>query len=184
MYKLILLRHGESVWNSENRFTGWMDVDLSPKGEKEAEMAGTLLKRYNILYDLCYTSFLKRAIKTQFIVAEKVDRLWIPVVKSWRLNERHYGALQGLNKKETALEYGDEHTVARVLPYWQVEIAPQIAERKTVLIAAHGNSLRALIMHLEELSPEKIIGVEIPTGTPLIYELDKQLKPVTHYYLE
>ena len=186
MYKLILLRHGESVWNSENRFTGWMDVDLSPKGEKEAEMAGTLLKRYNILYDLCYTSFLKRAIKTQFIVAEKVDRLWIPVVKSWRLNERHYGALQGLNKKETALEYGDEQvktwrrsfdvrppqisledprfpgfdpryaqldtailpqgesledTVARVLPYWQVEIAPQIAERKTVLIAAHGNSL-------------------------------------------
>ena len=229
MYKLILLRHGESVWNSENRFTGWMDVDLSPKGEKEAEMAGTLLKRYNILYDLCYTSFLKRAIKTQFIVAEKVDRLWIPVVKSWRLNERHYGALQGLNKKETALEYGDEQvktwrrsfdvrppqisledprfpgfdpryaqldtailpqgesledTVARVLPYWQVEIAPQIAERKTVLIAAHGNSLRALIMHLEELSPEKIIGVEIPTGTPLIYELDTQLKPVTHYYLE
>ncbi|WP_455497455.1 2,3-diphosphoglycerate-dependent phosphoglycerate mutase [Coprobacter sp.] len=229
MHKLILLRHGESVWNNENRFTGWMDVDLSPKGVEEAKHAGTLLKKYDISYDLCYTSFLKRAIKTQFIAAEKIDLLWIPVIKSWRLNERHYGALQGLNKKETALEYGDEQvktwrrsfdvrppqvsfedprfpgfdpryahldpailphgesledTISRVLPYWEVEIAPQIISGKTILIAAHGNSLRALIMHLDQLSPEEVVGVEVPTGTPLIYELDDQLRSVKHYYLE
>ncbi|MGL5731709.1 MAG: 2,3-diphosphoglycerate-dependent phosphoglycerate mutase [Bacteroidales bacterium] len=228
MYTLILVRHGESEWNKENRFTGWTDVDLSEKGVAEAYTAGRKIKESGIAVDVIYTSVLKRAIKTAFYIADECDILWIKMVKNWRLNERHYGALQGLNKAETAKEYGDEQvkiwrrsytiqppllepgdarcadkdpkyrlladediplaeslemTVKRVLPFWEDKIVASLKKKKTVLVAAHGNSLRALIKHLDQISDEDIVNLEIPTGKPLVYELDKNLKPVRHYYL-
>lgn len=226
MYKLVLLRHGESTWNKENRFTGWTDVDLSEKGREEAKAAGQLLKKEGFRFDVAFTSTLKRAIRTQWIVCDEMDLLWIPVHKSWRLNERHYGALQGLNKAETAAKYGDEQvhiwrrsydvlppllelsddrhptkdpryqgekdlpageslktTVDRMLPYWTSEIAPEVRKGKSVLVAAHGNSLRALVKHLDKMSEEAIMGLNIPTGVPLVYELNEQLEPIKHYYL-
>lgn len=228
MYKLVLIRHGESDWNRENRFTGWTDVDLSDKGVEEALEAGRLLKAEGITFDVAYNSVLKRAIKTLNIVLEQMDLLWIPVHKSWRLNERHYGALQGLNKAETAEKHGEEQvtvwrrsydvpppaltsddprypgnearyahvpkdelplteclkdTVARFLPLWQDEIAPMIRSGKKVVIAAHGNSLRALVKFLDNVSEDDILKLNIPTGTPLVYELDKDLKPIKNYYL-
>ena len=226
--RLVLVRHGESVWNKENRFTGWTDVDLSEKGVEEAKQAGVILKDAGFTFDLAYTSLLKRAIKTLWYILEATDLLWIPVQKSWRLNERHYGALQGLNKAEMAAKYGEEQvhiwrrsysvrppaltpederypgrepkyadlderqipwceslqdTVARFLPYWQREIAPQISAGRRVLIVAHGNSLRALVKHLEKIDDEAIADLNIPTGIPLVYELDKKLKPIKKYYL-
>jgi 2,3-bisphosphoglycerate-dependent phosphoglycerate mutase len=224
--KLVLLRHGESTWNKENRFTGWTDVDLSEKGREEAKAAGLLLKKEGFRFDLVFTSLLKRAIRTQWIVLDEMNLLWIPVRKSWRLNERHYGALQGLNKSETASKYGDDQvhlwrrsydilpplcessddrhplkdqryageanlpageslktTVDRMLPYWESEIAPEVRKGKEVLIAAHGNSLRALVKHLDHLSEEEIMGLNIPTGIPLVYELNERLEPIRHYYL-
>jgi len=225
---LILLRHGESEWNRSNRFTGWTDVDLSEKGIQEARQAGQRLKKAGYSLDFAFTSLLKRAIKTLHFVLEEMDQLWIPVEKSWRLNERHYGALQGLNKAETAQKFGEEQvriwrrsydirppaletsdprypgfdpryrgltpaelplteslkdTVDRFLPLWESRIAPEIADGKTVIIAAHGNSLRALCQHLDGLTPEQVLNLEIPTGVPLIYELDSDLKPLSHYYL-
>lgn len=228
MYTLILVRHGESEWNKENRFTGWTDVDLSEKGVAEAYTAGRKIKESGIHVDVIYTSVLKRAIKTAFYIADECDLLWVKMVKNWRLNERHYGALQGLNKAETAKEYGDdqvkiwrrsynvqppllqpgdercankdpkyrlladediplgeslEMTVQRVLPFWEDKIVASLKKKKTVLVAAHGNSLRALIKHLDHISDEDIVNLEIPTGRPLVYELDKKLKPVRHYYL-
>jgi 2,3-bisphosphoglycerate-dependent phosphoglycerate mutase len=228
MYTLVLLRHGESTWNRENRFTGWTDVDLSEKGVAEAHEAGRLLAEGGFTFDVAYTSVLKRAIRTLWIVLDDMDLMWLPVQRSWRLNERHYGALQGLNKAETAAKYGDEQvfvwrrsyetpppaleaddprnpgndrryavlapgelplteclkdTVARFLPYWHDEIAPAILEGKRVLIAAHGNSLRALVKHLDNISDEEIPNLNIPTGIPLVYELDRNLLPVRHYYL-
>ncbi len=228
MYKLILLRHGESVWNKENRFTGWTDVDLSEQGIKEAENAGELLKKENYIFDIAFTSVLKRAIRTLWIAMDKLDLMWVPVERSWRLNERHYGALQGLNKADTAKKYGDEQvhiwrrsydiqppaleksderfpgkdpryknldpadvplteclkdTVSRFLPYWKDTIAPTIKSGKKVIIAAHGNSLRALVKYLDNVSDEEIVGLNIPTGVPLIYELDENLKPIKNYYL-
>lgn len=228
MYKVVLLRHGESVWNKENRFTGWTDVDLSQKGVVEAQEAGKILKTEGFTFDLAYTSVLKRAIKTLNIALEEMDLLWIPVVKSWRLNERHYGGLQGLNKAETAERHGadqvhvwrrsydvpppaldedDERhpgrdpryrelkesdlpkteclkdTVERFLPYWHDEIAPTIKSGERVIIAAHGNSLRALVKYLDDISDEDIPGLNIPTGVPLVYELDESLRPIKHYYL-
>lgn len=228
MYKLVLLRHGESVWNKENRFTGWTDVDLSEEGIKEAKEAGAILKKENYFFDIAYTSFLKRAIRTLWIVLEELDQMWIEEVKSWRLNERHYGALQGLNKSEMAQKYGEEQvkiwrrsystappplelndprhpihderyrelkkgehpsseslkdTVARFLPLWHDTIAPAILSGKRVLISAHGNSLRALVKYLDEMSEEDIVALNIPTGIPLVYELDPNLKPIKHYYL-
>ncbi len=228
MYKLVLLRHGESVWNKENKFTGWYDVDLSEKGLVEARKAGLLLKEGGFTFDVAYTSLLKRAIRTLWITLDELDLLWIPVIREWRLNERHYGALQGLNKAETAAKYGDEQvhiwrrsydipppaleksderypgndpryaslleselplteclkdTVERVVPYYAREIAPLIREGKNVLIAAHGNSLRALIKYLDSVSDDEIVGLNIPTGIPLVYELDENLKPIKHYYL-
>ncbi len=228
MYKLVLLRHGESVWNKENRFTGWTDVDLSEKGLAEAHKAGKLLMDEGYLFDIAYTSVLKRAIRTLWITLDEMDLMWIPVTRSWRLNERHYGALQGLNKAETAAKYGDEQvftwrrsyeipppaleetdernprndpryaglspaeyplteclkdTVARFLPYWNEEIAPEIRSGKRVLIAAHGNSLRALIKHLDNISDDEISELNIPTGVPLVYELDDNLRALRHYYL-
>lgn len=228
MYKLVLLRHGESVWNRENRFTGWTDVDLSEKGLNEAHNAGTLLKEEGFVFDAAYTSVLKRAIRTLWITLDEMDLMWIPVSRSWRLNERHYGALQGLNKSETAAEYGEDQvfiwrrsydipppaldeddprnpkkdpryeslepeeyplteclkdTVDRFLPYWNEEIAPAIKSGKRILIAAHGNSLRALVKNLDNISDEEIPQLNIPTGVPLVYELDENLKPVRHYYL-
>lgn len=228
MIKLVLLRHGESTWNEENRFTGWTDVDLSTKGLQEAKKAGALLKEGGFIFDLAFTSVLKRAIRTLWIVQDEMDLMWIPVRLSWRLNERHYGALQGLNKSETAAKYGDEQvliwrrsydvpppvlkksderypgndprykeldarhlplseslkdTVARCLPYWQESIAPELKAGKRVLIAAHGNSLRALVKYLDGISDKDIVGMNIPTGIPLVYELDVELKPVKHYYL-
>ncbi len=226
MYKLVLLRHGESAWNQENRFTGWTDVDLSEKGIAEAKSAGQLLKEAGFKFDIAFTSVLKRAIRTLWITQDVMDLLWIPVQKSWRLNERHYGALQGLNKAETAAKYGEEQVqlwrrsydvlppllelsderhpchdrrykgekgipagealeqcVDRLLPYWTEAIAPTIKSGKSVIIAAHGNSLRALVMHLDQMSQEAIMGLNIPTGIPLIYELDSSLKPIRHYYL-
>ncbi len=226
--KLVLLRHGESTWNKENKFTGWTDVDLSEKGKKEASEAGKLLKDEGFVFDVAYTSVLKRAIRTLWSVLDEMDLMWIPVHRSWRLNERHYGGLQGLDKSETASQYGedqvliwrrsynicppdlkktDEHypgndpryrdldevdipvteslesTVKRFIPYWSDVIAPDIQAGKKVLIAAHGNSLRALIKHLDNISEEKILKLNIPTGIPLVYELDGDLKPVKHYYL-
>ena len=219
--KLVLIRHGESEWNLENRFTGWKDVDLSPKGIEEAKSAGKILKEMNLVFDVAYTSYLKRAIKTLNIVLEEMDELYIPVYKSWRLNERHYGALQGLNKAETAKKYGDEQvhiwrrsfdiappsidkdseyypksdrryadladsdiplgeslkdTIARVLPYWHSDISKSLQEGKNVIVAAHGNSLRALIKYLLNISNEDILNLNLTTGKPLIFEMDKDLK--------
>ncbi|MFP4549622.1 MAG: 2,3-diphosphoglycerate-dependent phosphoglycerate mutase [Spirochaetales bacterium] len=228
MYKVVLLRHGESVWNKENRFTGWTDVDLSERGQVEATNAGEVLKAEGYVFDIAFTSVLRRAIKTLHIALDVMDQHWIPEVKDWRLNERHYGALQGLNKAETAEKFGDEQvhewrrsyatpppaleedderfpgkdprykdldpadvpkteclkdTVDRFLPYWHEEIAPTIKSGKRVIIAAHGNSLRALVKYLDEISDEDIPGLNIPTGVPLVYELDEDLKPIKHYYL-
>jgi 2,3-bisphosphoglycerate-dependent phosphoglycerate mutase len=228
MKKVILLRHGESTWNKENRFTGWTDVDLSEKGVEEAKRAGELLREAGFVFDLAHTSVLKRAIKTLWLTLEQLDLMWIPVTHSWRLNERHYGALQGLNKAETAAKFGDaqvlswrrsydvpppelaqddtrfagsdpryrgltpsqlplteclKDTVARVLPYWNQSIAPDIRAGKRVLVTAHGNSLRALVKYLDKVSDQDIVGLNIPTGVPLVYELDDVLKPIRHYYL-
>lgn len=228
MPKIVLLRHGESTWNQENRFTGWTDVDLSEKGLKEAQKAGEVLKKEGFVFDIAFTSVLKRAIRTLWITLDKMDLMWIPVQHSWRLNERHYGALQGLNKAETANKYGEEQvlvwrrsydvpppalektderypgndprykdldekdiplneslksTVDRFIPYWHEVIAPTIKSGKKVIIAAHGNSLRALVKYLDNISDEEIISLNIPTGIPLVYELDDDLKPIKHYYL-
>lgn len=228
MYKLVLVRHGESDWNRENRFTGWTDVDLSEQGLKEARAAGEVLKAEGFTFDVAYTSVLKRAIRTLWIVLDQLDLMWIPVHHSWRLNERHYGALQGLNKAETAAQFGDDQvkiwrrsydtppppldaeddrfpgrdpryrslspeelplteclkdTVARMLPHWHNEIAPAVKSGKKVIVAAHGNSLRALVKYLDNISEEEIISLNIPTGIPLVYELDENLKPIRHYYL-
>jgi 2,3-bisphosphoglycerate-dependent phosphoglycerate mutase len=228
MIKLVLLRHGESTWNLENRFTGWTDVDLTPKGREEARRAGRLLCEEGFRFDMAYTSLLKRAIRTLWITLDEMDLMWIPIHPSWRLNERHYGALQGLDKAETAAKYGDaqvlvwrrsyseppplltpnderypgrdpryaglnaaelplaeslEDTVARFLPYWHETIVPDLKDGRRVLIAAHGNSLRALVKHLDGISEEKIVGLNIPTGIPLVYELDDDLTPIQHYYL-
>ena len=226
MHKLILLRHGESTWNKENLFTGWTDVDLSQQGKVEALNAGKILKAEGFTFDIAFTSVLKRAIRTLWIVRDELDLLWIPVEKSWRLNERHYGALQGLNKTEVAKKFGDEQvhiwrrsynvmppaleksdtrhpsqdprykdvenlpatealkqTEDRMLPYWEQSIVPNIHAGKKVIIAAHGNSLRALVKHLDGISEEAIMTLDIPTGIPLLYELDENLKPITHRYL-
>jgi 2,3-bisphosphoglycerate-dependent phosphoglycerate mutase len=228
MRKLVLLRHGESVWNRENRFTGWTDVDLSEQGRAEAKKAGRLLKEGGFTFELAFTSVLKRAIRTLWMALDELDLMWIPIEHSWRLNERHYGALQGLNKAETAAKFGEEQvllwrrsydlpppaltkddprypgndprykdlgegqlplteclkdTVARFLPYWEQRIAPVVAAGRKVLIAAHGNSLRALVKYLDHISDRDIIGLNIPTGVPLVYELDADLKPLKHYYL-
>ncbi len=228
MYKLVLLRHGESQWNKENRFTGWYDVDLSDKGLEEATKAGETLKREGYTFDIAFTSVLKRAIRTLWITLDKMDLMWIPVVRSWRLNERHYGALQGLNKAETAAKFGDEQvlvwrrsfdtpppeldedderfpgrdpryagldprslprteslktTIDRFIPYWHDQIVPQVLAGKRVLIAAHGNSLRALVKYLDDISEAEIVGLNIPTGVPLVYELDERLRPIKSYYL-
>ena len=222
--KLVLIRHGESAWNLENRFTGWKDVDLSPKGIEEAKAAGKILKEMNLVFDVAYTSYLKRAIKTLNIVLEEMDELYIPVYKSWRLNERHYGALQGLNKAETAKKYGDEQvhiwrrsfdiappsidkdseyypksdrryadlpdseiplgeslkdTIARVLPYWHSDISKSLQEGKNVIVAAHGNSLRALIKYLLNISNEDILNLNLVTGKPMVFEIDKDLKVIS-----
>jgi 2,3-bisphosphoglycerate-dependent phosphoglycerate mutase len=228
MHRLVLLRHGESVWNRENRFTGWTDVDLSEAGLEEARAAGRLLRAEGFDFDLAYTSVLKRAIRTLWVALEEMDRLWLPVDKSWRLNERHYGALQGLNKAETAAKFGEaqvlawrrsydtpppalaageardaaadpryaglsraevplteclKDTVARVLPYWNGTIAPAVRAGRRVLVAAHGNSLRALIKHLDGVSNADIVGLNVPTGVPLVYELDARLRPLGRRYL-
>ncbi len=228
MRKLVLLRHGESVWNRENRFTGWTDVDLSPRGIEEAHEAARLLRDAGFTFDLAFTSVLKRAIRTLWIVLDDMELMWIPVVNSWRLNERMYGALQGLNKAEMAEKYGEEQvqiwrrsyatpppplprddprwpgtdpryaelrpeeipftealkdTVARFLPFWHGQIAPAIRAGRRVLISAHGNSLRALVKHLDRISDEEIVGLNIPTGIPLVYELDDELEPIRHHYL-
>ncbi len=228
MIKVVLLRHGESVWNKENLFTGWTDVDLSELGRQEARRAGELLKAEGFCFDIAFTSLLKRAIRTLWIALDELDLMWIPVMHSWRLNERHYGALQGLNKAETAAKYGDDQvliwrrsydvappplketdprypgvdpryhelsraelpvteclkdTVARFLPYWQTAIAPVIRSGKRVIIAAHGNSLRALVKYLDNVSDRDIVALNIPTGVPLVYELDPELKPARHHYL-
>jgi 2,3-bisphosphoglycerate-dependent phosphoglycerate mutase len=225
MHKLVLLRHGESVWNRENRFTGWVDVDLSPKGLEEARAAGRLLQSGGYRFDLAFSSVLKRAIRTMWIALDELDQMWVADEKNWRLNERHYGALQGLNKAETAAKFGEQQvlawrrsydtpppplepddpryegkderyagidvprseclkdTVARVIPYWNAAIAPAVRAGRRVLIAAHGNSLRALIKHLDNIGDQEIVAVNVPTGVPLVYELDKELKPIRHYYL-
>lgn len=228
MIKLVLLRHGESAWNKENRFTGWTDVDLTERGREEAKQAGRLMKEAGFAFDIAYTSVLRRAIRTLWTALDELDRMWIPVHHSWRLNERHYGALQGLNKTETAAKFGDEQvliwrrsydippppledgdsrldlrdpryaelgaknfprteclkdTVNRFLPYWEQTIAPGIRAGKSVIIAAHGNSLRALVKYLDNVSDSDIVGLNIPTGVPLVYELDSDLKPLRHYYL-
>jgi 2,3-bisphosphoglycerate-dependent phosphoglycerate mutase len=228
MKKLVLVRHGESTWNQENKFTGWTDVDLSEKGRAEALQCGKLLKQEGFTFDIAYTSVLKRAIRTLWIIMEEMDLMWLPVFKSWRLNERHYGALQGLNKAEMASQFGEEQiltwrrsydvpppsleindprnpnydprykllkadeiplteclkdTVARFLPYWFNFIVPSINTGDKVIIVAHGNSLRALVKFLDEISDEEIVKLNIPTGVPLVYELDDELKPLRHYYL-
>jgi len=228
MYKLVLIRHGESTWNLENRFTGWTDVELTPTGVEQAKQAGRLLKEAGFDFDVAYTSVLKRAIWTLWHTLDQMDRTWLPVVHSWRLNERHYGALQGLNKGDMAKQYGDEQvlvwrrsydtpppalgagdprgqrqdvryaqlqaddiplteclkdTVARVLPVWNDAIAPAIQQGKRIVIAAHGNSIRALVKYLDNISDSDIVGVNIPNGVPLVYELDAELRPITHYYL-
>jgi 2,3-bisphosphoglycerate-dependent phosphoglycerate mutase len=228
MHTLVLLRHGESDWNRENRFTGWTDVDLSAAGIEEAHRGGRLLHKQGITFDVAYTSLLKRAIRTLWIVLDEMDLMWVPVHRSWRLNERHYGALQGLNKAETAAKHGEEQvkvwrrsydipppvldpadprfpgrerryadltdrelprteslkdTVARFLPYWHETIAPAVRSGQRVLIAAHGNSLRALVKHLDGISDADIVGLNIPTGVPLVYELDDDLRPIRHEYL-
>jgi 2,3-bisphosphoglycerate-dependent phosphoglycerate mutase len=228
MYKIVFMRHGESTWNLANRFTGWTDVDLTEKGEQEAQQAGKLLQEAGFNFDLCYTSVLKRAIRTLWLTLDQMDLMWLPIKHDWRLNERHYGALQGLDKAETAAQYGDaqvltwrrsydippnalaeddertsfndpryaslkreqiplteclKDTVARVMPAWEEEIAPQIRAGKNILISAHGNSLRALIKMLDGVSDADIVGLNIPNGTPLVYELDADLKPIKSYYL-
>ena len=228
MHKLVLLRHGESLWNRENRFTGWTDVDLTDHGREEARRAGRLLKESGYLFDVAYTSVLKRAVKTLWLALEEMDLMWIPIHNSWRLNERHYGALQGLNKAETAQKFGEEQvlvwrrsydtpppalaaddprhpggdpryatlssaelprteclkdTVARFLPYWHETIAPSVRSGRRVVIAAHGNSIRALVKYLDNVSDADIVGLNIPTAIPLVYELDDTLKPLRHYYL-
>jgi len=228
MYKIVLIRHGESTWNLENRFTGWTDVDLTATGIEQARNAGRILKAEGYEFDIAYSSVLKRAIRTLWLTLDEMDRTWLPVVKHWRLNERHYGALQGLNKADMAKQYGDEQvliwrrsydtpppaleasdprsertdpryaklasddiplteclkdTVARVLPIWNESIAPAIKLGKRIVLAAHGNSIRALVKYLDGISDEAIIGINIPNGTPLVYELDADLKPIRSYYL-
>ena len=228
MYKLVLIRHGESQWNKENRFTGWKDIDLSEKGIAEAHAAGKLLKDEGYVFDEAYTSVLRRAIRTLWIILDEMDLMWIPETKSWLLNERHYGALQGLNKAEVAAQYGDEQvliwrrsfdippgaielnddrflgndprycniekgkfpsteclkdTVARAVPYFENEVIPKIKQGKRLLIAAHGNSLRALVKYLDKIPDDEIVNLNIPTGIPLVYELDDELKPIKSYYL-
>ena len=228
MYKIVFMRHGESTWNLENRFTGWTDVDLTEKGVREAKSAGQVLKEAGFTFDVAYTSVLKRAIRTLWLALDDMDMMWLPVINDWRLNERHYGALQGLDKGETAAKYGDaqvlvwrrsydtpppplaaddertsfndpryagvaqhsiplteclKDTVARVMPVWDDEIAPAIRAGKSILISAHGNSLRALIKMLDGISDADIVGLNIPNGQPLVYELDADLKPIRHYYL-
>ena len=228
MYKIVFLRHGESEWNKENRFTGWTDVDLSAKGIEEAKNSGKVMKSEGYTFDLAFTSTLKRAIRTLWLAAEEMDLLWIPVIKSYTLNERHYGALQGLNKAETAAKHGEEQvkiwrrsyavpppaldvndprnpalspvyknvnkkdlplteslkdTVARAVPFWESSIVPEIIKDKKILIAAHGNSLRALVKYLDNVSEKDILELNIPTGIPLVYELDNNLKPIKSYYL-
>jgi 2,3-bisphosphoglycerate-dependent phosphoglycerate mutase len=228
MYKLVLIRHGESTWNLENRFTGWTDVELTETGVEQAKQAGRLLKAEGYEFDVAYTSVLKRAIHTLNYCLDEMERSWLPVVKSWRLNERHYGGLQGLNKAETAKQYGDEQvlvwrrsydtpplpldpndprgqrqdlryakldpaqiplteclkdTVERVLPFWNESMAPAIKAGKRIVVAAHGNSIRALVKYLDHISDDDIVGLNIPNGIPLVYELDENLKPIKHYYL-
>jgi 2,3-bisphosphoglycerate-dependent phosphoglycerate mutase len=228
MYKLVLIRHGESTWNQENRFTGWTDVDLNAKGLGEAKAAGQLLKKEGYVFDRSFVSVLKRALRTNWIILDELDELWIPIERSWRLNERHYGSLQGLNKGETAAKFGDDQvliwrrsydvpppaleksderfpghdprykdvpeaklpqteclkdTVDRVLPYWHSEIAPAVKRGEKVLVTAHGNTLRALVKYFDNLSEEEVLALNIPTGIPLVYELDEDLKPIRHYYL-
>jgi 2,3-bisphosphoglycerate-dependent phosphoglycerate mutase len=212
MYKIVFMRHGESTWNLENRFTGWTDVDLTAKGAHEARTAGRVLREAGFTFDLAYTSVLKRAIRTLWLAMDEMDMMWLPVKNDWRLNERHYGALQGLDKAETAAKFGDEQvlvwrrsydtpryaalpkasiplteclkdTVDRVLPCWNDEIAPAIKAGKKILISAHGNSLRAVIKMLDNISDSDIVGLNIPNGQPLVYELDADLKPIRHYYL-
>ncbi|MBI1941926.1 MAG: 2,3-diphosphoglycerate-dependent phosphoglycerate mutase [Acidobacteria bacterium] len=228
MHKVVLLRHGESTWNKENLFTGWTDVDLSGKGVREAKEAGEVLLKEGYTFDVAYTSVLKRAIRTLWIVMDVMDLMWIPVHRSWRLNERHYGALQGLNKAQTAAKFGDEQvlvwrrsydvpppalspdderspakdpryahlkpeeiplceclkdTIERTLPYWHETVAPAAKAGKRVLVCAHGNSLRGLVKYLDNVSDQEIVDLNIPTGIPLVYELDEQFKPIRHYYL-
>ena len=228
MYKLVLIRHGESTWNLENRFTGWTDVDLTPTGVDQAKAAGRLLKAEGYDFDLCFTSVLKRATRTLWHTLDEMDRTWLPVVHSWRLNERHYGALQGLNKADMAKQFGDaqvliwrrsydtpppaldpadprsergdrryadlgsegtplteclKDTVARVVPFWNESMAPAIRASKRVVVAAHGNSIRALIKHLDGISDSDIVSLNIPNGIPLVYEFDAEMKPLRHYYL-
>jgi 2,3-bisphosphoglycerate-dependent phosphoglycerate mutase len=228
MYKLVLVRHGESTWNLDNRFTGWTDVDLTPTGVEQAKTAGRLLKAEGYEFDMAYTSVLKRATRTLWHCLDEMDRTWLPVVHSWRLNERHYGALQGLNKTDMAKQYGDaqvlqwrrsydtpppaleptdprsergdlryaklepgqvplteclKDTVARVMPFWNESMAPAIRSGQCVLVAAHGNSIRALVKYLDDIGDDDIVGVNIPNGIPLVYELDANLKPIRHYYL-
>ncbi len=228
MYKLVLIRHGESTWNLENRFTGWTDVDLTPTGVEQAKQAGRLIKEAGLDFDVAYTSVLKRAVWTLWHCLDQMDRTWLPVVHSWRLNERHYGALQGLNKADMAKQYGDEQvlvwrrsydtpppalestdprgqrqdlryakldpvqvplteclkdTVARVLPFWNETVAPAILSGKRLVVAAHGNSIRALVKYLDNIGDDEIVGVNIPNGIPLVYELDENLKPLKSYYL-
>ena len=228
MYKLVLIRHGESTWNLENRFTGWTDVDLTPTGIEQAKNAGRLLKAEGFAFDVAYTSVLKRAIRTLYLALDEMDCMWLPVMKHWRLNERHYGALQGLNKADMAKQYGDDQvlvwrrsydtpppaleptdprcergdaryaklaahdvplteclkdTVARVMPFWNESMAPAIQSGKRIVVAAHGNSIRALVKYLDNISDADIVGLNIPNGIPLVYELDAQLKPIRHYYL-
>ena len=226
MHKLVLIRHGESQWNKENRFTGWKDVDLSEEGREQAAAAGKLLKAEGFAFDEAYTSVLKRAIRTLWIILDEMDLMWIPETKSWLLNERHYGALQGLDKAETAAQYGDEQvliwrrsydirpgeldetderwlgkdpryatlekfpsteclkdTVARVVPFFETDIMPKVRSGKRLIIAAHGNSLRALVKYLDNISDDEIVNLNIQTGVPLVYELDEKLKPIKNYYL-
>ena len=228
MYKLVLMRHGQSQWNLENRFTGWTDVDLTEQGRTEAAKAGELLKKEGYGFDIAFTSVLKRAVRTLWITLDKLDEMWIPIEHSWRLNERHYGALQGLNKAETAKKFGEaqvliwrrayatapdplpegdersalndpryadvpamdipateclKDTVARVVPYWEQVIKPTVKSGKRVLIAAHGNSLRALIKHIDNVNDDDIVGLNIPTAQPLVYEFDDAMRPIRHYYL-
>lgn len=228
MHKLVLIRHGESTWNLDNRFTGWTDVDLTPTGIEQAKQAGRLLKAQGFEFDVAYTSVLKRATRTLWHVLDEMDRTWLPVVNSWRLNERHYGALQGLNKAEVAKQYGDAQvlawrrsydtpppalaatdprsergdlrytqlqtgqiplteclrdTVARVMPFWDETLAPALKAGQRVLVAAHGNSIRALVKYLDHISDADIVSLNIPNGIPLVYELDDDLKPIRHYYL-
>jgi 2,3-bisphosphoglycerate-dependent phosphoglycerate mutase len=228
MYKLVLIRHGESTWNLENRFTGWTDVDLTPLGCEQAQQAGRLLRAAGYDFDVAYTSVLKRATRTLWLTLDELDRTWLPVVHSWRLNERHYGALQGLNKADMAKQYGDEQvllwrrsydtpppaldpndprsergdvryaklapgqvplteclkdTVARVMPFWNESMAPAIRSGRRLVVSAHGNSIRALVKYLDGISDADIVGLNIPNGIPLVYELDAELKPLRHYYL-